>query len=179
MADEDGESKRREQRTNLFVMAALASSTSSGPVRIRNLSPTGAYVQGEDLPLVGDRVRLRRGPLSVAGVVTRLDDKGVGIAFDRQTDVSEWLPAGSQAQAQQRVDRHANAVRNDGDVAATSTEPKIAADDLNSLADMLDSLADALSSEPAIVERYAEKLQVLDIAAQKIRKLAVRLTPKR
>lgn len=36
---------------------------------------------------------------------------------------------------------------------------------------MLDALADRMSADPLIIETYLDKLQVLDIASQKLRRL--------
>ena len=51
---------RREPRTNMFVMATIYADTGSAPVKVRNLSSTGALIEGEVLPPLGATVRLRR-----------------------------------------------------------------------------------------------------------------------
>ena len=50
----------------------------------------------------------------------------------------------------------------------------ITVDDMKRVAHSLDDLADALSDDMNVVMQHAEKLQVLDIAAQLLRKLACR-----
>lgn len=172
MSDQPELSKRAEKRTNLFVKASFSSPTASGSVVIRNISTVGCYVEGQTLPALGERVRLRRGSSSATGLVTRVAEKGVGIRFERHTDVSEWLPTGSSRQ--QAVDTQIGQIlagqedTNGNAGAAKDFGP----DELNSLADMLDVLADALSEDTVVVAQYGAKLQALDVVAQKIRKLA-------
>ena len=54
---------RRDERTHLFVIGTLYFGRSSAPVRVRNLSATGALIEGTSLPHVGTEIILRRGDL--------------------------------------------------------------------------------------------------------------------
>ena len=175
MSDEPELSKRADKRTNLFVKASFSSPTASGSVVIRNISTVGCYVEGQILPALGERVRLRRGSSSATGLVTRVAEKGIGIRFERHTDVSEWLPTGSRRQ--QAVDTQIGQIlAGQGDVERSAgADEGFGPDELNSLADTLDVLADALSEDSAVVAQYAAKLQALDVVAQKIRKLAAQM----
>ena len=98
--DKNHTEDRAEPRTNLFVAATIATDAMSGPVRLRNISPSGAKVEAAELPDVGMRVRLRRGTLSVSGVVGWRNGKAMGMRFDRPTDVQLWLPSGQSSQQQ-------------------------------------------------------------------------------
>lgn len=47
-------SARIELRTNMFALATVAGKDVAGPVKIRNLSPSGALIEGALLPLRGN-----------------------------------------------------------------------------------------------------------------------------
>ena len=51
---------------------------------------------------------------------------------------------------------------------------QISADDMEGAAAALEELADALADEPSLFAQHATRLQSLDIAAQLLRKLALR-----
>jgi hypothetical protein len=96
---------RVETRSNIFVMAALyADGRSVAPVRIRNISRTGALVEGVELPLVGGKVRLSRASLSATGMLVWVEGAKAGINFDETVVVADWLPQGRRAFGQQSVD---------------------------------------------------------------------------
>lgn len=60
---------RAETRTHLFVVAMLSAGTAMTPVHIRNLSTSGALIEGSALSAVGAAVTIRRASLSVQGVL--------------------------------------------------------------------------------------------------------------
>lgn len=171
--DKDHTEGRAEPRTNLFVAATIATDAMSGPVRLRNISPSGAKVEAAELPGVGARVRLRRGSLSVTGVVGWRDGKAMGMRFDRPTDVQQWLPSGQSSQ--QQVDSVVKSIRQGLYPAPTPAPARNSESyELLSIADLLEGLGDTLSEDPAVVEKYFAKLQVLDIATQKLRQIGTR-----
>tara|TARA_B100000678_G_C18086471_1_gene452936 strand:+ start:82 stop:627 length:546 start_codon:yes stop_codon:yes gene_type:complete len=171
--------QRREERVDLLVRASFLASEGGGAVRLCNISALGALIEGEGLPAVGNAVELRRGPLSVNGkVVWRAADQA-GISFDERTEVTAWFP---DAPPQDSVDRAFQRIleefsrRESGKPQPASLAPThnsvITVDDMKRVAHSLDDLADALSDDMNVVMQHAEKLQVLDIAAQLLRKLA-------
>ena len=60
---------RSQGRANVFLSAAIVVGASSVPVRVRNLSTRGAFVDGNSLPSAGASFRLVRGQLSADGEV--------------------------------------------------------------------------------------------------------------
>lgn len=171
------DNRRKDTRTNLFVAASIVAEQMRASVRLRNISAAGALIEGGDLPEIGESVCMRRGSLSVHARVVWRQAKSAGLSFDQPTDPVDWLPAGDEGQ--QRVDRIVHEARDLFPDAQPSpaflAARKIAAADsaeLVQLADMLDTLADALASDTAVVGRYLDKLQVLDMAGQKLRLLA-------
>lgn len=171
------QNRRLHPRTNLFVAASIITERLRAAVRLRNISQAGALVEGGELPGVGDAFCLRRGDLAVRGQVVRRDAKSAGLSFDQPTDPTDWLPTSESGQ--QRVDRIVHEARDlypnaRPSPAFLAVKKSHAADtvELVRLADMLDTLADALASDPAVVGRYLDKLQVLDMAGQKLRLIA-------
>jgi hypothetical protein len=55
-------------------MATIYTDNGSMPVRLRNLSAKGALAEGSDLPSVGEKVRLCRGSLEIAGELVWCED---------------------------------------------------------------------------------------------------------
>jgi hypothetical protein len=168
--------QRAEPRVQFFVAAMLHCAGRSVAVKIRNFSSSGTRIEGELIPPEGAFVVLRRGMLAAEGAVVWREGDAAGIDFDSPADVFDWMPGGGAPQA--RVDQLVDALRQgcDGKMveAWDRQDPVIEYALLARLADSLDELADLLSTEPAMVTKHGEKLQVLDVAAQKLRKIAAR-----
>lgn len=170
-------SRRKEVRTNTFVMGTILTDAMSAPVRIRNLSPGGALVAGPDLPHSGERCRIRRGSLSVTGKILRRSGDEAGLRFERSIDVQNWLAAGHARQAE--VDRVVQEAKHRYPVADThhrmtlgTTPAATTRDGLLDIADQIDRLADSLSEDERIVAEFLDRLQILDIVSQRLRALA-------
>lgn len=162
----------------MFVMASVSADTASGAVKIRNLSPHGALIESSALPAAGESVELRRGSLFVAAQVAWRQGNKAGLRFDRPVEVTDWLPSAHSAQksvenAFQQVKAGLAGPPVGLPVERDSNDP----DQLRRIARALDLLADALADDAAIVMRHPEKLQVLDIASQILRKLAAAERP--
>ncbi len=172
-------SKRAHERTRLFVTANISSASMTGMVRVRNLSISGALLEAESLPPVGERVKIRKGELSATGRVVRNDGKQAGVHFERPINPVDWLP--NKAQSQLMVDAAFETIKplfeggppsaNQRAEASALPSSKLSRDELEGIADMLDALADQMSEDPVIIASYLDKLQVLDIASQKLRKV--------
>jgi hypothetical protein len=170
---------RREPRTNMFVMATIYADTGSAPVKVRNLSSSGALVEGGVLPPPGATFRLCRGSLNITGEVVWSRDGRAGLRFASGVSVADWLPRGKATAPQQRVDDIVQYAK--ASLIPTSISPedcpifetnKLSSLDMTRLRQAIESLAEDLANDPLIVERHASKLQTLDIAAQALRKLA-------
>lgn len=173
-------SRREHVRSNTFLMAMLISDTLSAPVRIKNISANGALLSGRELPAVGEQCRLRRGEISVSGRIVRVMDRTTAIKFARLIDVDQWI--GAPQQLQSDVDRVVQDARHRYPIADSShrisnlrpdrlAPSAVTLDELVDLADQLDRLADSLSDNPLIIAQYHTRLQVLDIASQRLRAL--------
>jgi len=169
---------RYSPRSNLLLAAAIEADSVSGPVRIRNLSDTGALIEGPALPNVGDRLTLRRLDVAVAATVVWLAAPRCGVAFDGRIRVAEWIPGkpGAGASGQSRADALPAAIR--GAVAAPAPvarsdsrsdaggmEARLA-DELAYVRRLLEGIGEELVTEAGIVHRHAKALQSFDLAGQ-------------
>lgn len=179
--DAERDRERAHPRTSMFVLANMAASSVSGPIKIRNMSPGGAMIEGETLPNLGEPLRLVRSGLSVSGKVVWRQPRKAGLCFDHEVQVSDWLPTGSGGR-QQEIDKLVHELKEGRIEVGAEPRPKIeptpitSADLLNAAA-AIEALADALAEDGDVVARYASRLQVLDIASQLLRKVAAPRSP--
>jgi hypothetical protein len=87
---EKGPEDRASPRTNLLLAANAEVGGRILPVRIRNLSETGAMLEGAGLPDAGMKLVLVRGDLHVAAVVAWAAGGRRGVMFEGPTPVHEW-----------------------------------------------------------------------------------------
>lgn len=171
---------RHEQRTSLFVMATLHADSGSCPVKVRDLSSAGALIEGAVIPPEGMSVRLVRGALTVLGQIMWSRSGRAGLRFDASVAVTDWLPGGRTSLPQQRVDEIVQQVKSaasfNPELPSTQEviEPKkVSTTELKQLGDAIESLANDLAADPHVTIRHTEKLQILDVVAQTLRKLAI------
>lgn len=74
--------RRESQRARLHLTAMLEGTTRSYRVLLRNLSSTGAMVEGMDIPPAGRVVALKRPGLDVLGTVVWAREGCCGLHFD-------------------------------------------------------------------------------------------------
>ena len=171
---------RAAHRASIYLAAALYCDGSSSPVKIRNISETGALIEGASLPGLGSLVQLVRGGLIVHALVAWVSEGRCGLKFSGCVDVQQWraVPTNSE---QQRVDDivrlvKAGAVPLPVPHLAQSAERDCSDDDENAVicgdlkraAALLANLGEALANDPEIVSRHGSLLQNLDIAMQVI-----------
>lgn len=167
---------RAESRTHLFLVAILAVGAASTPVHIRNLSASGALIEGSALPAVGAVVSIRRAGLFVEGVLAWRSKNQAGVAFKSNILVSAWLPGKSRLR-QCTIDQIVFEARNWSEVTTdrpqltcTPLDPNWALVELNSLRSELVKLGDVLVQDVILVATHPE-IQLLDIAIQRIDRL--------
>lgn len=178
----DGAQRRVEPRSNIFVVAALASGSGSGPVRIRNMSRSGALIEGAMIPAIGSAVRLSRGSLSVPGAIIWRHQNRAGMRFDSTVMVAAWLPGGKRATGQQRVDEivysykaEIGAMRPAAAAAPVLTARQDIGAQLIAVREALNAVAEELAADDATMARHPNALQAIDMAAQKLETLARQL----
>ena len=170
---------REQSRTHLFVVAILCSGTASASVHIRNLSPSGALIEGCILPEPGTKIALRRGSLQTTGRVAWKLGRRAGISFDATAYVADWM-SGQGNPAQCRADDfisnyRAGADRGAGDKPqADLPSPGSMRAELTLVRADLVSLGNALVGDAILVATHPE-IQALDVSLQRIDKILLQL----
>ena len=88
---EDGASRRRSIRNRVLMVAKLATSARELDVRIRDVSVSGARIEGADLPREGSDVILKRGAFEGFARVVWSSGNVAGIQFDEALDEAEMM----------------------------------------------------------------------------------------
>jgi hypothetical protein len=167
-----------DSRSNIFVIATIASAEACGPVRVRNMSPYGALIEGPVLPAAGLPVRVSRGSLTVSAIVAWRSGDRAGVRFDSAISLADWLPRGVRTQQQQIdevVHSHKSGTSAPGMAAAGSLTPKRANDVRNELLELEQTLrrvAEDLAQDMPTCERHLAQIQLIDVAAQRLAALA-------
>ena len=167
-----GEADRRHERTHLFLAASLCSKAGSGPVHVRNISASGALIEGSIAPADGEPVILKRGRLAAAASMIWKEGRRAGIAFGSPIDVADWM-ARQPSTHQARVDEMVRAVRSESAVTAIQGTAKEAAlpvsweTELRALRNTLEQLESGLVADVIMVATHPE-IQLLDAALQSI-----------
>lgn len=73
---------RRQRRSNVLMAAVLVHEGRELNVKLRNLSATGALVEGPALPEDGAAIRFRRNDLVVSGKMVWVSGNRAGLHFD-------------------------------------------------------------------------------------------------
>lgn len=181
-----GAEDRASPRTNLLLSATAEAGGLALPVRIRNLSETGALIEGAGLPDAGMPLILKRGDLQVSAVVAWAAGGRRGVRFDGPTPVNEWTGGKPKPlectglRDQRRVDaiqaeaRAGTSSGRDLRAAAPPAAPAPPCPDLDArLADelgyvqrLLEGLGDELIKDLLLVQRHGQSLQSLDLVGQ-------------
>ena len=161
---------RHQTRTHLFVAATLYADCGSSPVNIRNMSHSGALIEGSVLPDVGERIRLKRGQLEATGRIAWRVERKAGVRLEAAIHVADWMTR-QISQGQERVDALISAVRDDAPAAvaapAGATGRMSIETELRQLRLELGALEAALLKDVAVAAAHPE-IQTLDISAQRI-----------
>ena len=172
---EDNEA-RSLPRTRLYLAATIRFEQVSAAIRLRDLSASGARIDGAMLPLVGASAHIARGALYANGTIIWRDRKSCGFLFDEPLSVDAWMPPRLHRD-QQAVDEIADLLKSGASMVPLRSPvvpvnelrnalPQRLAEELAYVGRLLESLGDDLCNEPLVVARHAEKLQNLDIASQ-------------
>lgn len=173
-ASPPGLDSRVYSRTSMFVGATLRLGGTTRPVKLRNMSETGALIEGvADLPS-GTEIEIQRGRLQVEAAVVWGQGNQAGVRFRFPERVDLWLkPAGSVEQ--QRVDDLVQQLRQSPAGALAAPESPRSADGLSpvhQIIRLLTELEDALVNDALVIGQHGAKLQNLDLALQILRRLA-------
>ena len=87
----DGSNRRGKPRRRVLLAATLETPQGELPVRLRNLSSTGALIETDRPVEVGTLVTLRRGKTVAPGTVRWAEPRSLGLEFIRPIHESEVL----------------------------------------------------------------------------------------
>jgi hypothetical protein len=161
--------QRSAGRSNVFLAAVLHGGATAVPVRIRNISATGALIEATSLPSAGTAVRLVRGDLCASGELAWTTARHAGIRFVDAIHVEGWVKRVGHS-GQQRVDTVVEALRRSESVPPELQEGA-RVDSLRSISAALDELCAGLAGGDVTLE-LGEQLIKLDAIAQALRRIA-------
>jgi len=173
---------RLHSRTHVFVLATLSCAAGSAPIYVRNMSPTGALIEGSTIFPAGTPVDLRRGSLRASGRIVWADGRRAGITFNSAVHVADWMSHRSNTH-QHRVDDSVRAVKFGTAIRLSAElEPAVpqkisVPEELEKLRTELSELENTLAGNPALVAACPQ-IQFLDIALQRIEKILTELAGK-
>jgi hypothetical protein len=170
----------RAPRKNLFLAASIRSGALSTPVRIRNLSETGALIEASALPDVGGQLRLKRSEIEIGGTIVWRSGNRCGLQFDGRISIDDWIAGrcqnGSLDAGQTRVDDIQRRLRageliSQADItkAPNRRMPDLnlrIAEELGFVGRLLESVGDGFADDPILLQRHATALQNFDAACQ-------------
>jgi len=178
-------------RKNVLLSATIEAGKLKVPVRIRNLSESGAMLDGTVLPDPGTALTLRRLELEIGATVTWCESGRCDVAFDGLVSVEDWvagncLPIRFVKPGQARVDEIQSALRR-GDAPPQEAPPPtrpVPVDELDHriagevemVRRLMETVGDEFSEDPALLMRYAEALQRFDFGCQILAHLAAVLS---
>lgn len=171
-----------------MLSATIAAGAFKIPVRIRNLSETGAMIEGATFPPLGTILTLYRADLEITATVIWIAVGRCGIAFIGRASVDEWVagvrrPGGQEERGQTGVDTIQAALRSgasqQSEIAPAAHRPVNVelldgriAEELAYVRRLLDTISDELSDDPIMLQRHSRNLQSLDAAGQLLGHLA-------
>ena len=180
--------QERAPRKNLLLAAEIVAGSLKTPVRIRNLSESGALLDGAVFPDVGVALTLRRLELEIGATVVWRTGSRCGVKFEGKASVPDWV-AGKRVEHVDRghqlaVDRIQAAIRSGAPVDASKDPAEVApavppkrldhriADEIAYVRRLLGVVGDELTNDPIALQRHAAALQSFDLACQTLDHLA-------
>jgi hypothetical protein len=182
----------RPPRKNLLLGATIEAGALKAPVRLRNLSSSGAMLEGAVLPDPGVSLVLHRSDIRMGATVVWHVQGRCGVRFDETSiSVDEWVagvrtPSFRGQQGQARVDAIQDAVRT-GSLPAEAPVPASArlsvaelearvAEEIIYVRRLLDELGEDVADDPIVLQRHMRALQNLDRASQMLEHLGAILS---
>lgn len=184
-ADQQAGERERAHRSNLFLAASIEAAGTNVPVKIRNLSETGAMLEAPSFPAVGTVLILKRQELDIEARIVWIAPPRCGVAFEGRIKVSDWVTGKrsntgfGQDVADEASPAAQAAAPPSAPVAALKREHQPAleidervAEELAYVRRIVDAIADELADEPIFLQRHARTLQSFDLAGQILGNLA-------
>jgi hypothetical protein len=171
-------SGRRVPRSKLLLAGSIESAGMKSPVRIRDLSETGALLEGPAFPPAGTVLTLTRLAVQIDAKVVWHRPPKCGVEFEGQISIAEWISGkpGPANFGQARVDVIQAAVRAGTPIPSEPSVGDVPVDldcldqrigtELLHLQAILEAMSSELSGDPDVVERHGAALQNFDLVSQ-------------
>lgn len=170
---------RHHERTHLFLAAVLYSKAGSCPVHVRDISPTGALIEGSILPDKGEELVVKRAGLEASARIVWKADRKAGVAFTTMIHVAEWMS--KQASVHQgRVDNIIQDIRSGGAICPSKVIVRplpplsMIEAELEALKTNLTQLEHGLIGDVVLIATHPE-IQLLDVALQSVDRMLLGL----
>lgn len=168
--------EREVPRTNLFLSAVAHWAGTSAPVRLRDLSATGARLEGPVLPDLDKPILLSRGELRCEGLVVWREPGRCGVRFNDMLQVVAWIPGSSSEPGQAKVDQMVARVRFEQsrrDVAPTH-DPLSSriAEEIVHTTRLLQGISEALAADPLVAASHRRHLKEMSVSVRVLAHIA-------
>ena len=181
IAEKAIERRSAAPRVRVMMAAEVRASGLSAPVRIRNLSGSGALLEGDQLPEAGALIVLARNKLAADADVVWKRGARCGVRFRDRVVVDTWRGVEASAPSP-----HLRVVENEPQTASISAPDllghsdalikgelnKRVGEELAYLQRLIEGIGNELVSNPLIVHRHGATLQQFDRATQILGHLA-------
>jgi hypothetical protein len=89
--DRSDDDQRQRPRYRVLLSATLVTTADEQPVKLRDLSASGALIEGATLPAPGTDILIRRGGMELFATIAWRDGTRAGVEFDRPiSDTQLW-----------------------------------------------------------------------------------------
>jgi len=165
-------------RTSLFVAATIIVDDQVDPVRVRNMSPGGALLEGAVLPKPGNSFELVRAHLHVSARSMWVCGNQCGVSFGEAVDVAEWMTPNAPTQ-QQRIDALFHQARCNVETARKDRyftgdhEAGFAGDPVQTAVQLLDAMEEVLVLDPHMQMNHSDQMRALKKVLKLLRSPAI------
>lgn len=149
------------------MAATLYADTGSLPIRIRNMSRSGALIESAVLPELGEKISVKRGQLQAAGRIVWRSGRRAGVSFEAAVHVSDWMKR-QMSEGQERVDAMMASLKqgDTGPDGSSANRPSVTGE-LTMLRFELEEMGRLLIADAILVATHPE-IQAIDISLQRI-----------
>ncbi len=178
----DQDKRNAKHRSRVMLAAILLGRGLAMNVRIRNISETGALVEGDVLPEVGSTLILQRGSQEVGAEVMWSRAGRCGVRFDGPIVVAEWAGVPAAAAKPAEAGSEPAPLPSSLMPKPASQEdpeallPRRVGEELAYVQRLIQNIGNELVANPLIVHRHGRTFQDFDLASQILGHLARVLT---
>ena len=169
--------QRNARRTSIFLSAHVSYEGGRIPVTLRDISSSGARLQGQVPTPVGSTLTLERGRLAAPAKLAWRTATSAGLKFDVPVTVEDWLL--DQAEGQDRVNRLIDRTRAGAADSPAKLKPpspiilrERLIEEIGFAERLFEALGDSLADDPHVVARFGKQLQSLELGCKILQNVA-------